>query len=169
MAEESLTLHATSSSGLFVTFTSSDESIAIIEDRKAIFRKPGSVSITASQSGSERFYEAPNVVQTFEILTVDPSKKDQVINFDLVSAWKSSQGYITLKATATSGLPVTYTSSDKKVAFISSGNLIFEHYYYPETVYTKTIAITASQAGNSEYNPAANVTKLINATIDVEH
>ncbi|GHU66740.1 hypothetical protein FACS189413_00260 [Bacteroidia bacterium] len=169
ITEGSLPLKATSSSGLLVTFTSSDESVAIIENGEAIFRKPGVVSITASQAGNSQFYEAANVVQTFEILSVDPRKKEQTIHFELVSSWKSSEGPILLNATATSGLPVTYTSGDKKVGFISSGHLILEHYYYPETAYTKTIAITASQAGNSEYNPAANVTKLLKATIDVEH
>ncbi|MDR0835259.1 MAG: hypothetical protein LBN11_01590 [Tannerella sp.] len=171
IAEEALPLTAISSSGLFVTFTSSNENIAVIESSQAVFRQPGVVSITASQSGNEHFYEAPNIVQTFEILSVDPTKKDQIINFDLISAWKSSKGNIELNATASSGLPIKYISSDETVGFISINYLVPEHYYEykNETAYTKTIAITASQAGNSEYNPAANVTKLIDITVDVAH
>jgi hypothetical protein len=171
IAEGWLQLTATASSGLFVELTSSDESIAVIERGQAVFRRPGIVSITASQPGDEYFYEATSVVRTFEILSVDPTKKEQIISFDLVSAWKSSKGFLVLNATASSGLPVEYTSSDETVGFISGDYLLLEHYYEVkgETAYTKPIAITASQAGNAEYNPAANVTKWIDVTIDVAH
>jgi hypothetical protein len=171
IVEGSLPLTASATSGLFVTFTSSDESVAVIEKSQAIFRQPGIVSITASQAGNERFHEATNVVRTFEILSVDITKREQTISFDLVNSWKSSSGALLLNATASSGLPVQYTSSDETVVIVSGGYLILEHYYEArgETPYTKQIAITASQAGNSEYNPAANATRWISAIIDVVH
>ncbi|MDR0540866.1 MAG: hypothetical protein LBH19_01495 [Dysgonamonadaceae bacterium] len=171
MAEESLKLTASASSGLFVTFTSSDSTIAVVERKQAVFRQPGKVTVTASQAGNSQFYEATNVSHTFEILSVNPAKKEQIIHFELPSAWKSSQGGLALTATATSGLPVTYTSGDKTVGFISGGYLVLEHYYEDrgEKAYTRQISITASQAGNEEYNPAANVVKLITAAIDVAH
>jgi hypothetical protein len=171
VAEGSLRLTATASSGLFVLLASNDENIAVIDRDQAVFRQPGIASITASQPGDERFYEATNVVRTFEILSVDPSKKEQIIRFELESSWRSSKGVLALKATASSGLPVTYTSSNEAVGIISGNYLLLDHYYESkgETVYKKQIAITASQAGNSEYNPATNVTKWVDATIDVAH
>ncbi|OAV65058.1 hypothetical protein Barb6XT_02571 [Bacteroidales bacterium Barb6XT] len=171
MAEGSLQLTATASSGLLVSFASSDESIAAIERGRAAFRQPGIVSVTASQPGSERFYEATNVTQTFEILSAGPTKKEQTISFDLASSWKSSSGNIVLKATASSGLPVVFTSSDETVGLVGSNYLVPAHYYESkgERAYTKRIGVTASQAGNAEYNPAANVTRLIDITVDVKH
>ena len=56
-------------------------------------------------------------------------------------------------ATANSGLTVSYTSSNTSVATIINGNI--------HIVGAGTSAITAIQAGNSNYAPAANVTQTL--------
>jgi len=52
------TLSATASSGLPVTFSSSDSSIASINDASVTMHKQGVVTITASQAGNASYYEA---------------------------------------------------------------------------------------------------------------
>ncbi|MEL1244739.1 YDG domain-containing protein [Flavobacterium sp. DGU11] len=58
-----------------------------------------------------------------------------------------------LTATASSGLAVTYTSSDESVATISGSTVII--------LSNGVTTITASQAGNGVYNAAANVAKTL--------
>lgn len=67
-----------------------------------------------------------------------------------------------LNATSTSGLPVTYTSSNPDVASISGNKVTLKG--------AGTTIITASQAGNAQYNPAPNVqrTLTINAATGLE-
>ena len=55
----------------------------------------------------------------------------------------------TLTATSSSGLPVAYTSSNAGVSTISNGAMVFQNY--------GSATITASQAGNNNYNPAVVV------------
>ena len=57
-------------------------------------------------------------------------------------------------ATASSGLPVTYTSSNPAVATVTAGGNI-------HVVGVGTTVITATQPGNSTYLPAASVTQTI--------
>jgi len=60
---------------------------------------------------------------------------------------------LTLMATASSGLPVSYTSSNPAIATIDNGQLVL--------VNSGNVSITASQAGNGIYEAATNVTKTI--------
>jgi uncharacterized protein YjdB len=163
LSNGTVTLTATATSGLPVTFTSSDASIATISGSIATLKKVGTVSITAVQSGDSRFYEAPKVSKTLTIIPgADPSKQDQTITFVLTpTIWKSSLGELELKATSSSGLPVSYTVSNDAIAKVEGGNLILLDGTYENVPLT----ITASQIGNAEFNPAPNVAK----TITVEH
>jgi PKD repeat protein len=63
---------------------------------------------------------------------------------------------VPLTAVASSGLPVSYTSSAPAVARVEGNQLILLN--------TGTAIITASQAGNADYLPAANVTKNVTIT-----
>lgn len=60
---------------------------------------------------------------------------------------------LTLTATATSGLPVSYATSNPAIATIEDGKLVL--------VASGNVSITASQAGNGIYEAAADVTKTI--------
>jgi hypothetical protein len=163
LSSGSVELKATASSGLPVSFTVNDNSIARIEGSRVALLLPGTVSVTASQPGNDRFNEAPSVTRTLTIIfDQDASKKDQTITFDLPQEWNSDMGLLELSAVASSGLPVTFTCSDGDVGEIDGNNRLFliygDYKNYP-------LVITASQTGNDEYNPAPNVSR----TVYVEH
>ncbi len=74
------TLVASASSGLPVAFISSDPTIASISDDSVLIHKPGTVIITATQSGNDSFYEA----SAQQSLTIDKLAV-QVINTSVSS------------------------------------------------------------------------------------
>ncbi len=75
----------------------------------------------------------------------------QTITFDLLEAKNYGDGTFNLSATATSGLPVTFTSSDPGVATIS-GNTV-------TIVGAGKTTITAMQEGSSEFEAAPEVSR----------
>ncbi|MDR2859074.1 MAG: hypothetical protein LBV64_01600 [Mediterranea sp.] len=162
ITDGSVLLTATASSGLPVILLSSDTSIAIMEGNKAVFQKPGRIGIVASQPGNEQFYEAPNVIRELNILNRDPNKKDQTITFaSLPSQWRGmTQGILKLNATASSGLPVTFTCDNTRLGNVYEDSYIMSHLSSNAVAY---VTITASQEGNDEYNPALNVSQIIYA------
>jgi hypothetical protein len=150
-------LNATASSGLSVSFTSSDPSVASVSGKTASLHKAGTVTITASQTGNDSYFEAPSIRQTLLVNEDNnPNKENQTISFELsITELNFLLGEITLEATATSGLPVTFTANHPYVRI--TGNtlkLIYEGEHYNDIA-----TITASQAGNDAYNAAPNVSK----------
>jgi len=77
--------------------------------------------------------------------------KTQTITFAALSNKTFATGTYTLTGTASSGLPITYTSSDPTVATISGSTVTF--------VGIGTTSITASQAGNASWDNANDVTR----------
>jgi len=139
---------ATSSSGLAVTYSSDNPSVATISGVNIRITGAGTATITASQEGNNLYNPANNVTSA---LTV--SKADQTISFSPLPAKLVSDAGFNPGATASSGLEVTYTSSNPSVATIA-GNLV-----HPVSAGTATI--TASQEGNENYNAAAQVSRLL--------
>jgi uncharacterized repeat protein (TIGR03803 family) len=134
------------STGTPVLLTSSDTSIAVIESGVVKMLKAGIVTITASQFGNANFY-APATTTIERQLTI--GKGDQTISFTLPKFARVGDDPIALNATASSGLPITFTSSSPFVASIVDKKLV---------VYTRGNAmITASQAGSDSYNSAASI------------
>lgn len=82
-------------------------------------------------------------------LTIAPSS--QSITFNSLNNAIYGDGPLTLNATASSGLTVTYTSSNVNVASISGTTLTI--------VGAGTATITASQAGNSNFAAATDVSQ----------
>lgn len=172
-------LQATASSGLPVAFVCWDTTIAVITDEKAHFRKPGIVGITAIQPGNDQFYEAPSIKRQLNIRDWDPNKENQTItNFELPTDWILSRDgiLVPLKATASSGLPVSYVLSATRYGFIPDNPPYYLYLYHAGengipnyVVYTAQISVVASQSGNDKYNPADNVTKTMRVTGDVNH
>lgn len=137
-------LTATASSGLPVSFTSSNPAVATISGNTVTIIGGGTTNITASQAGNATYCSPAGVIQT---LTVN--KINQSITFSPLALKTPSDPAFTLTATASSGLPVSYTSSNTAVATIS-GNTV-------TLIGTGTTTITASQAGNANYNPATSI------------
>jgi hypothetical protein len=164
LSEGSFELKATASSGLFIGFSSSDPAIASVQGSTATLLKGGQVTITASQTGNDEFYEAPNISRLLVINEDNnPNKKTQIITFDLdVTEWKSSYGSLVLEAVASSGLSVIFYSSNPDIAPVVGNTLILNDGVYENA----PVVITASQAGNNEYNAAENVSRSLLLTHD---
>jgi hypothetical protein len=106
----------------------------------------GTATVTVTGTGN---YSGSSAV-TFEIL-----KADQTITFPDIPALWMLHGSHTLQATATSGFPVTYTSSNPDIVAIGGDGV---------TLQIKKLGaatITASQQGDSNYNPAPDVQRRV--------
>ncbi|MEM7296842.1 MAG: fibronectin type III domain-containing protein [Bacteroidota bacterium] len=146
--EEAFTISATASSGLEVTFESSDPTIATVSGNEVTIIGAGTCSIIASQSGNESFNPAPSVEQE---LTVN--KADQTITFEDLEAATFGQEPFELMASTSAGLEVSYEVENSFVASVA-GNLI-------TILSAGTTNITAIQEGNDNYNAAVSVVRTL--------
>jgi autotransporter-associated beta strand protein len=137
---------ATASSGLAVSYTSSNTSVATIKDGKVHIVGAGSTVITASQAGDSKFRAATPAAQTLTVV-----KKEQIITFNALPEKKVSDADFDAGAVASSGLPVSYSSSNENVATIVNGLI--------HLVGKGITTITASQSGDSIYNAAPSVSQ----------
>ena len=135
---------ALSSSGLAVTYSSGNPSVAVITGNMIRITGAGSVIITASQPGDDNYLPASDVQQT---LLVD--KANQTINFGILADVTYGSPDINPGAIASSGLAVTYSSSDPTVASIVTGLVAINR--------AGNVFITASQSGSDNYYPAPDV------------
>jgi hypothetical protein len=171
---ETLALSGTSSSGLPVSYTSSDTSVATVTGNTVTFVSAAisgsTVTITASQGGDSVFRAAIDVVQSLTVVD-DVTDTDgdgvpdafdkypnsyqvaQTITFGVIADQMLSSEKFMLSATSSSGLPVSYESSNTAIATVS-GNVVT---FVSALVEGSTITITASQAGNESWFPAASI------------
>ena len=138
---------ATISSGLPVTYTSSNESVASIVNGKVHPVAVGTATITASQPGNGVYWSAQSQTQ---VLTV---KQAQTVNFAAIGTKLLGDADFNPAATASSGLAVSYASSNTSVATIVNGKV--------HLVGTGTATITASQAGDNTYAAATSQTQVL--------
>ncbi len=137
-----LTLSASASSGLPVSFTVISGP-ATLSGNTLTFTATGSVTVQATQGGNGSYAAAPPVSVTFAV-----NQAAQTITFPNPGPLPNGVAPVTLTATASSGLPVTYT--------LISG---------PGTLSGSTLTITdvgdivveADQAGNANYLAAPSV------------
>jgi gliding motility-associated-like protein len=139
---------AASSSGLTVTYTSDNNSVATVTGGFIHINGAGSAVITASQAGNANYNPAADVQQ---ILTVN--KASQSITFGAIPAKTFGDPEFNPGATASSGLAVTYSSSEPGIANVVN-NMIY-------ITGAGSAIITASQAGDANYSPAADVQQAI--------
>ena len=136
-------LNATTSSGLSITYSSSNPAVASVNGNTVTIHTSGTTTITASQGGSPNFHSA----SVSQVLTVN--KADQTIAFGPIAEKTTVDDPLNLSASASSGLPITYLSSNPAVATISGNVLTING--------DGTALITATQPGNVNYNSASNV------------
>jgi uncharacterized protein (TIGR03437 family) len=139
-----ITLTATASSNLSVTYVSTTPAVCTVSGSTLTLVGGGTCSITASQSGNANYLAAANVVQPFTV-----GLATQTITFTAPANVLFGSTPITLNATASSNLPVTYVSTTPAVCTVAGSALTL--------VAGGTCSITASQAGNANYLAAANV------------
>ena len=138
---------AQSSTGLPVAFSSSNANVATITaDGNIHITGAGSATITATQSGNGN-YQAASATAT---LTVGKAAQ-QVMLADLPVKTFGDADFAA-GATASSGLPVVYASSNTNVATISANGTI-------HITGAGTTTITAAQPGNGNYTAAATAAK----------
>jgi len=150
--DANFTLNATATSGLPVKFVSSNTNIAQIVDGNVVkIVGVGTCDIIAQQTGDGTYDAATEVIQSLKI-NPNTSKQNQTIDFTLANAthtWGSPDQV--LSATATSGLTVTFESTDTNVADIVDGKLQVKR--------AGTTIVKATQIGNETYNAAPIVSR----------
>ena len=141
-------VYAVASSGLPISnYTSSNPAVLSVTDSTVTIIAPGTADITATQNGTVYF----NSASTFQTVTVN--KGVQTITFNNLPEVSVTDSPIALAATASSGLPVSYTSSNPSVATVSGSILTI--------VGLGSSTITALQAGNTNYNAATSLLQLL--------
>jgi hypothetical protein len=137
-------LAGTTSSGLTLSYSSSDPLVATISGSTVTIVGAGSTSITASQAGDGSYAPATDITQTLVV-----NKANQTITFGALTSKTAGDAPFTLGALSNSSLGVVYSSSNTGVATVS-GNTV-------TIVSAGTTNITASQTGNGNYNAATDV------------
>ncbi len=132
------------SSGLTVTFSSSNTNVATINGNMVTIVGTGTATITAHQAGDSNYNTAPDVQQT---LTVN--KANQTITFNAPAVKTYGDADFALGASASSGLTVAYGNSNPSIATVTNGTV--------HIVSAGTTTITVSQAGDGNYNAATSV------------
>lgn len=136
-------LTATSSSGLPISFSSSNPDVAAINGSTVTITGVGSTIITARQAGSIIYGSA----ETVQELIVN--KADQAITFNPISVKTFGEAPFDLSSSASSSLQVSYTSSNPAVASVVGKTVTI--------VGAGSTTLTASQPGNGTYKPAVEV------------
>ena len=156
-ANQSRYLLADSTGSIFATgsFNASTIPVGTFRDATPLVFETGASSsaigrtirilLQAQGTGRSHF----DAVRLTAVSTVFP----QTITFGPLDPITVGDPARTLTATASSGLPVTYTSSNPAVASVS-GNQLTAHA-------AGTVSITASQAGNTTYLPAEAVSQTL--------
>ncbi len=139
---------ATASSGLAVTYTSLTGGICSVTGNTFTTSAIGNCTIAANQAGNANFTAAVQITQTFAI-TVGT----QTISFGGLTNVPLSLVPITITPTATSGLPVTVTSTTPAICTSSgvNGTTI-------TLVAIGTCTLQGTQAGNMLYGAAPPTT-----------
>lgn len=135
-------LGATASSGLPVSYAIASGP-ATISGATLSISGVGTVTVRASQAGDNNYTAAPNVDQSFTI-----GKADQTISFAALANRTFGDPPVSLAATASSGLPVTF-SVVSGPANLVGGALVFQG--------AGTVVVRAGQSGDANFNAAPNV------------
>jgi PKD domain len=139
------TVTATASSGLPVSFSSATPSVCSLSGSTVSFLAAGMCTIHANQAGNSNYDAAPQTQQSFAV-----GKGSQTITFTSTAPSATTVGGTpyTVTATASSGLPVSFTidAASSSVCSISGATVSF--------VGPGMCTIDANQAGNSNYDAA---------------
>jgi ribosomal protein S11 len=132
-----LTLSAAASSGLPVTFSSTKTSICSVSGNKLALLMRGTCIVHATQAGNSS-YASATTAQSFAVLFAP-----QTASFTPVTGKQYALTQLTLNATASSGLPVTFSSTTPTICSVSGATLTMP--------LLGTCIVHATQAGNSVY------------------
>jgi uncharacterized protein (TIGR03437 family) len=137
---------ATTSSGLAAVFASNSPAACAVSGNAVTVVAVGVCSITASQPGDANYAAAAPVTRNFTI-----GQGSQSITFAPLNDIGPNAGPVSLAATASSGLAVSFASTTPAVCTVSGGIVAIAA--------PGACSITATQAGNANYLAAAPVTR----------
>lgn len=142
--DDPFTVEPTSSSGLAVQLSSSDENVASVDGLEITIHNAGSTTITASQPGNDN-YENAEVVE--RQLVVDQA--GQSITFSEIADRTFGDEPFNVSPEASSDLSVALSSSDETVATVDGFEITI--------VGAGSTSIVANQSGNNNYTSAETV------------
>ena len=141
---------ATTTSNLAVTFSIVPPSVCTLSGSTVTLTgAQGVCSIAADQAGDGQYNAAPQVNQTITV-----NKLGQSITFTLPATKLVNDAAFAITATATSGLPVTFSVVLPSVCTLLGSTVTL-------TGVQGTCSIAANQVGDGQYNPAPQVTASI--------
>jgi uncharacterized repeat protein (TIGR02543 family) len=138
------TATASSSLTVAITIASGSASVCSISAGLVTFDNPGSCVIQYNQSGNTNYAAAAQVTETLTI-----GKLSQTITFGLLSNKTLGSGTVSISATTTSTLAVTFISATSGVCTIVGSTITL--------VAAGTCTISANQSGDSDYTAASQV------------
>ena len=139
--------------GLSVSFSSSDSTVAEVSGNTLTLKKGGSITIIASQGGNGTVMAALDITRPLTIL--DDTQQAQTITWSQnLSGLTVDSSDTNMTASASSNLTVSYFSSNTNVATIVNNN-------YLRVVGAGSATISSIQAGNGQWQAAPTVDKTI--------
>jgi sugar lactone lactonase YvrE len=139
-------LPASASSGLTVSFSSLTPSVCTVNLATASMIGLGTCTIQASQAGDDQYLPATDVDQSFKVFS-----EAEAISFPPIPATPLLAGTVSLSATATSGLTVSYASTTPAICSVAGSTVTL--------IAAGTCAIKATQTGDADYAAAMAVTR----------
>ena len=121
---------------------------ATVSNSEVLLNGAGTVVLAGNQAGNSNYLSAQQVITQFIV-----AKGHQSITFGDLSPVSTRTTPFSLRARASSGLPVSYTSSNTNVAVVSS-NIV-------TILGVGKAKITASQSGDPNYTAAASVQRVL--------
>lgn len=154
--DDSVVLTATASSSLSVSFEVVSGPATLNADTLTL-TAPGEVVVKAWQAGNNNYLPA-DTTQRFTVL-----RTPQTIMFTQLGTHYIGDSAVVLLATASSGLPLSFRSSDSSIAQVVGDSLRF--------LSAGTVVITASQEGNAIWAPVDTTQTLTvrGFTVKVQH
>jgi hypothetical protein len=137
IAATTVNLKATASSGLPVAFVSLTPSVCTVSGATATLIAYGFCYVQAWQGGNSQYYPAPAASQGFGV-----AHAHQTVDFPAIPTQVAGTT-VNLVATASSGLPVTFSTTTPAVCTVSGSTATLIEYGFCRVV--------ATQAGNGEY------------------
>ncbi len=140
---------ATIDTGLPLTYAVSGPASVVDGAEIALHGVAGTVTVTVSQAGTENYNPAEASVM-FDVTEPVVEMQDQAITFSEIADKTFGDADFALDATASSGLDVTFSVVSGPVTL--DGNMV-------TITGAGEVIIAADQAGNSDFNPAEQVTQ----------
>ncbi|WP_419788765.1 MBG domain-containing protein [Mucilaginibacter sp. X4EP1] len=141
---------ATTSGGETIIYTSSNTAVATIVNGAIHITGAGTTTITATLAASSDYTTIPSISRQLVV-----NKAQQTISFAAIPNQLKGGHYDLSGVTASSGLAVSFSSSNPLVAAVQGGNSL-------ASFQLGTTDITASQSGDNNYEAAPNVTQPVN-------